>query len=158
MSTAKPHPSRQPEQAWTLLLCSRKAGPKGRHVGQLNSTHVAPYYLLLLLQWLRGVCDRELRQHSPHPSQTHLPSYPNKEPQSHQPPSCGATAVLSLQLSHSSQKPMAGDQSTALRTAALQREKTPEHRKGLRGSTLHLCATVTAAKWYLGMNFPVTEV
>lgn len=125
-----------------LLLCPRKLVPEAGVPGISQKAYKCPCNTLLspATSTAAGRVGRELEQHPPHPTQTHLSSHPNKEPQSHHKPWAkvchSATAVLSLQSSSCFQKPMAGHQSPVMRTMALQGEKSA------RESTERVCEEV----------------
>lgn len=125
-----------------LLLCPRMLILEAGVPGISQKSHKCPCNTPLspATSTAAGRVGRELEQHPPHPTQTHLPSHPNKEPQSHHKPwakGChNATAVLSLYSSSCSQKPMAGHQSLVLSMMALQGEKSS------RESTERVCAEV----------------
>lgn len=163
-STAKPHPSGQLGQAWTCS-CSvpGKQVPGAGVPGSSQKAYQHPCSALLspATSAAAGGVGRELQQHPPHPSQTHLPPHPSKRPQSHQPTSPGLPprAVMMQQpCYHCSSATLLRSPWQGIKALPpgrwLWRERKcqGEHREGLQGSTLHLCAAVAAAKHYLGVS------
>lgn len=158
MSTTKPRPSRQPGQAQTCSSSIPGSWSQRQEyqtsLKRLRSVHATPHYLLPPLQLLGELAERAAPSSS-HPNSFTL--HPNKEPQSHHKPwakGChNATAVLSLQSSSCSQKPMAGHQSLVLRMMALQGEKsTRESTERVYEEARCNSAAGAATKWCLEMS------